>query len=142
MNEFDAEAELDYALENRSTYSMNDSESKSDHDSEEESVNSYTSYDSESQSDAESEEDSDNNSDLISPSFYQEDEDENDESSKMERFDDEALIEFIKKEQKFISIDLMIQMEFCSGSTLQQHLEEPGRVINRQENFSFFKQLL
>ena len=46
-NEFDLEADLDYALENRSTYSMTDSEkSKSSNKSESdnESVHSYTSY--------------------------------------------------------------------------------------------------
>lgn len=33
-------------------------------------------------------------------------------------------------------------MEYCSGQTLQDHFETPGRVINRNENFSFFKQLI
>ena len=42
-------------------------------------------------------------------------------------FDDEALIEFIRKEQKFISIDLMIQMEYCSGLSLESTLQDPKR---------------
>jgi hypothetical protein len=37
----------------------------------------------------------------------------------MERFDDDALLEYIKKDENFLSIDLMIQMEYCSGKTLQ-----------------------
>ena len=56
--------------------------------------------------------------------------------------DDEALIEFIRKDQKFVSIDLMIQMEYCSGHSLKELLEEPDRQIDRQQNLSFFKQML
>ena len=57
-------------------------------------------------------------------------------------FDDEALIEFIRKEQKFISIDLMIQMEYCSGLSLESTLQDPKRQIDRQKILHIFKQLL
>ena len=56
--------------------------------------------------------------------------------------DDEALYELAKKEEPFISIDLMIQMEYCSGRSLQAYLDDHDRVIDRQKNFNFFKQLL
>ena len=52
LNDFNGEAELDYALENRSTYSMNHSDKSKSNDEEinndDESINSYSSYDSES----------------------------------------------------------------------------------------------
>jgi len=47
---------------------------------------------------------------------------EEESETKLGIFDDDALIEFIRKGQKFISIDLMIQMEYCSGQTLQELL--------------------
>ena len=56
--------------------------------------------------------------------------------------DDEALYELAIKEEPFISIDLMIQMEYCSGRSLQAYLDDHDRVIDRQKNFNFFKQLL
>jgi len=34
--------------------------------------------------------------------------DNDDETSNMEKFDDDALVEFIRKDEKFVSIDLMI----------------------------------
>ena len=36
----------------------------------------------------------------------------------------------------------MIQMEYCSGMTLKDLLDNQSRVINRQENLHLFKQLL
>ena len=57
----------------------------------------------------------------------------------MDKFDDDALVEFIKKDKAFITIDLMIQMEYCSGHTLQDHLEQSNRKVDRQENLNFFK---
>ena len=59
-----------------------------------------------------------------------------------ERFDDEALIGYLKHNQKFISIDLMIQMEYCSGLTLQMYLETKERQVDRQEVYIYFKQML
>jgi serine/threonine protein kinase len=56
--------------------------------------------------------------------------------------DDDALVEFIRKDQKFVSIDLMIQMEYCSGESLKEMLDQPGRTIDRHQNISFFKQML
>ena len=41
-----------------------------------------------------------------------------DEDSEQIGIDDDALIEHVKKGQKFKSIDLMIQMEYCSGESL------------------------
>ena len=56
--------------------------------------------------------------------------------------DDDALYEFAKTDEKFISIDLMIQMEYCSGKSLQAYLSDPDRIIDRSRNFNFFKQML
>ena len=40
----------------------------------------------------------------LEESYY----DNDDETSNMEKFDDDALVEFIRKDEKFVSIDLMI----------------------------------
>jgi hypothetical protein len=40
------------------------------------------------------------------------------EADLMTLCDDEALYEFAKSNEPFISIDLMIQMEYCSGLSL------------------------
>jgi serine/threonine protein kinase len=51
-------------------------------------------------------------------------------------------MEFIKKGQDFITLDVMIQMEFCSGKTLREYLDQPERNVDRKQNLTFFKQLL
>ena len=56
--------------------------------------------------------------------------------------DDEALFEFAKSGEAFISIDLMIQMEYCSGLSLASFINDPRRVIDRKQNYTYFKQLV
>lgn len=56
--------------------------------------------------------------------------------------DDEALFEFAKSGEAFISMDLMIQMEYCSGHSLASYISDPRRVIDQRQNFVYFKQLV
>jgi serine/threonine protein kinase len=56
--------------------------------------------------------------------------------------DEDALIEFAKKDKLFKSIDLMIQMEYCSGRSLSNWLDDKHRKVDREKNFSFFRQIL
>ncbi|TNV85261.1 hypothetical protein FGO68_gene17501 [Halteria grandinella] len=56
--------------------------------------------------------------------------------------DDEALLEFAKSGETFISIDLMIQMEYCSGLSLSSYISDPDRLIDRKQNYHYFKQLV
>ncbi len=53
-----------------------------------------------------------------------------------------SLFEFIKEGKDFIALDLMIQMEYCSGLTLKEFIDNKSRKIDRRTNLSFFKQLL
>jgi serine/threonine protein kinase len=56
--------------------------------------------------------------------------------------DDEALFEFAKSGETFISIDLMIQMEYCSGLSLSSYIADADRLIDRKQNYHYFKQLV
>lgn len=60
-------------------------------------------------------EDDEDVSDLNDEMLYSSDSSDEEDSEFVGKFDDEALIEFVRKGQKFRSIDLMIQMEYCSG---------------------------
>jgi hypothetical protein len=41
------------------------------------------------------------------------------------------VFEYIKKEEDFIALDVMIQMEYCSGQTLREYLDRRDRKIDR-----------
>jgi hypothetical protein len=50
--------------------------------------------------------------------------DENGSAAHDEEDTHESMIEFIKKGQDFITLDVMIQMEYCSGMTLRDYLDD------------------
>lgn len=54
----------------------------------------------------------------------------------------ESIFEYIKTGQDFIALDVMIQMEYCSGMSLKDYIEDSSRKINRSEILSYFKQIL
>lgn len=56
--------------------------------------------------------------------------------------DDDALYEYAEKGVKFTSLDLMIQMEYCSGRSLSAYLDDESRVIDRKLNFNYFKMII
>lgn len=52
---------------------------------------------------------------------------------------------FLKKQQQFQSVNVMIQMEFCSGHTLQDYLDSRNTsksTIDRNYNYKVFSQIL
>lgn len=51
----------------------------------------------------------------------------------------ESVLEFIKKGEDFIALDVMIQMEYCSDCTLREYLDNKDRKIDRRENLNLFK---
>lgn len=53
----------------------------------------------------------------------------------------ESLINIIEVGQKIISLEVMIQMEFCSGRTLKDYIQSTTS-INRENNLQLFKQLI
>jgi len=65
-----------------------------------------------------------------------------DSSGSVSNYDEEAIKQFIKQGEMFATIEIMIQMEYCSGRTLKEVLDDPTRTISRGANFNFFKQLL
>ena len=52
-----------------------------------------------------------------------------------------TLQQLIKQEKPFISLNLMIQTEYCSGKTLKEYLYERTE-INETENFNIFSQII
>ena len=52
-----------------------------------------------------------------------------------------TLQQLIKQEKPFISLNLMIQTEYCSGKTLKEYLYERPE-INETENFNIFSQII
>ena len=53
----------------------------------------------------------------------------------------ESLINIIEVGQKIISLEVMIQMEYCSGRTLKDYIKS-STSINRDTNLQLFKQLI
>ena len=53
----------------------------------------------------------------------------------------ESLINIIEVGQKIISLEVMIQMEYCSGRTLKDYIQN-STSINRETNLQLFKQLI
>jgi serine/threonine protein kinase len=48
----------------------------------------------------------------------------------------------IEKEKDFITLNVMIQMEFCTGDTLRALLDDRDYKVNRKVVYHLFKQLL
>lgn len=48
------------------------------------------------------------------------------------------IINFVRDGKSFISLEVMIQMELCSGMTLREYINKRGEV-NRNENFKLIK---
>jgi serine/threonine protein kinase len=44
--------------------------------------------------------------------------------------------------EKFIQVNLHIQMEYCEGMNLKNFLDDHDRLIDRKANFSMMKKLL
>ncbi len=54
----------------------------------------------------------------------------------------ESMVNYIEKKQSFIILNVMIQMEYCSGNTLRDYIDKKERTVNRLENLQIFKQIL
>lgn len=52
-----------------------------------------------------------------------------------------TLQQLIKKETPYISLNLMIQTEYCSGETLKTYLNNRNG-ISRRNNFEIFQQII
>ena len=53
-----------------------------------------------------------------------------------------SLYGLIEAGNDFITLNVMIQMEFCLGDTLRAHLDEPSYTANRKMIFHWFRQLI
>lgn len=53
-----------------------------------------------------------------------------------------TLQQFIKQQVPYISLNLMIQTEYCSGQTLKEYILKRGSKINRPQNFKIFQQII
>ncbi|CDW72224.1 protein kinase domain containing protein [Stylonychia lemnae] len=53
-----------------------------------------------------------------------------------------TLQQLIRQEKPYISLNLMIQTEYCSGQTLKDYLMKRGSKIDRHYNFKVFSQLV
>ena len=49
---------------------------------------------------------------------------------------------YLEKRERYISLNLMIQTEFCSGQTLKNYIEKRMKNIDRKMNFQIFSQLV
>lgn len=56
----------------------------------------------------------------------------------------ETIVDLIRQKKSFVELDVMIQMELCSGNTLRDYiLQRPQNVeVDRLENIKIIKQLL
>ena len=48
---------------------------------------------------------------------------------------------FVKKDQPYISLNLMILTEYCSGETLKSYLSQ-RKAISKKDNFDIFSQIV
>eukprot|EP00347_Sterkiella_histriomuscorum_P009058 403342686 len=53
-----------------------------------------------------------------------------------------TLQELVKQDKPFISLNLMIQTEYCSGQTLKDFIENRGPQIDREYNYRIFSQIV
>lgn len=53
-----------------------------------------------------------------------------------------TLQKFIRTNQDYISLNLMIQTEYCSGQTLKDYIKNRKGKIDREMNFKIFSQML
>ena len=54
----------------------------------------------------------------------------------------EDLAQLIRKGQSFLTLKLMIQMEYCEGMTLKKYLSLPERKVSRKESLIIFRQVM
>lgn len=60
-------------------------------------------------------------------------------------FDYTSCFDLLEKKKDFVTINLKIQMEICTGPTLKEYLEkryQKKEIIDRKINFKFFKQII
>ena len=74
-------------------------------------------------------------------------EEEKEEEDETDEDDDDihsqsSLYKLVDKEKSFITLNVMIQMEYCTENTLRSFLDHKDYKVNRKVIFHLFKQLV